>query len=152
MRLLTSATIAITLCLFSTLTNAECFTTTRDAIDAAFQQIPAHSRTEFAGVVYQDGECITYTEPQGNNSDDSFNLKIAVPHGSKLLALYHNHPGMGQMAKYFSITDIKVSRQMNLASYIRVYGNEIKVINPGDRTLSDASVALNTCLHFGKCN
>jgi len=103
------------------------YPTAQEAAIAALAQcasVPYAHTHECAGVIIQTGASFAYSEPvQGN--EDNFRLVARFPVGSKLVAIYHTHPGVdAHLASSFSPQDRQVSKTMHLPSYLRVIASE----------------------------
>ncbi len=113
------------------------FTTLNDAVIHGLSVASTHPGVEYGGVVYKIGQAFYYSEPVTLNEALDIRFTVRFQHGTKIVALYHTHPA-GADSQWFSDTDVKTARDLNLPSYIAVQAtNTIKVFTPGvDSVLS----------------
>lgn len=90
---------------------------------AALEHVPANARTEYAGVIVKTADGYTFTIPHNTRGTDEFSLTIALPKGSRLAGIYHNHPCHRQQRKADnakpSKADIAQAAALAVPSFIR---------------------------------
>jgi hypothetical protein len=100
--------------------SGQCFNQLEYAAVSALDAAESLSKSiEYAGAVYTDKSTYCYTNPVTNGSPYHFQVRIAVPKGSKIVALYHAHPA-GRDSEFFSREDVETAKSMHLVSFIRV--------------------------------
>ena len=101
--------------------SGQCFNQLEYAAVSALDVAESLSKSiEYAGAVYTDKGMYCYTNPVTNGSPYHFQVRIAVPKGSRIVALYHTHPAAGPDSEFFSWEDVKTAKSMHLISFIRV--------------------------------
>jgi hypothetical protein len=104
----------------SSTASGQCFNSVERAAVSALDAAERLSNSiEYAGTVYTDKDAYCYTNPLTNGSPDHFQVRIAVPKCSKVVALYHTHPA-GPDSEFFSHEDVETAISMHLISFIRV--------------------------------
>lgn len=99
--------------------NQNGFDSANSAAKDALEHI-SEMKQEYAGVIYYYNKHYYYTNPvTSGDSTKVHDIQIFIPHGSKLIALYHNHPSAA-FSRYFSQEDCDTAEQMNINSYIIV--------------------------------
>lgn len=88
---------------------------------------------EMAGGVIRDrAGFYSTTKPQGNKNPGAFEIDLRFPKSSKLVGLYHTHPGEQLKADKFSHGDVEIAQQLKVLSYIRALeANKIFKFEPG---------------------
>jgi hypothetical protein len=99
----------------------------------------ASSIEEFAGAVLISGNSYCYTTPVSNQKDGEFKIRILVPHGYKLAALYHTHPDYSE-SEFFSKGDIQISKSTGLISFIRVMSKDRTMVFDPQRDKAEISM------------
>lgn len=93
---------------------------------------PKGQATERAGVLLKDtdGRYRYSTTTEGTN--DSFQLRAAIPKGYSFAGIMHAHPGQDERGQVFSPDDINAANNLKVPSYIRFLDSgEVRKYVPG---------------------
>jgi hypothetical protein len=116
----------------------------RAALTEIFDSVTTNSN-EMAGVIVQIGSKFFYTEPVGSSEYGHFNVRASYPKNAKVVAIYHDHPGIEKLAEFFSIDDVNVAMELNLVSYIGIVdSHNIRRFTPGKSARISASGSLTS--------
>lgn len=79
---------------------------------------------EVGGVIFNSGNCYTYSDPVVSNSDSSF--RITVRADKTIAGIYHTHPAsaFGDLDGFFSLEDIATAKRLRVPSFICVVGQK----------------------------
>jgi proteasome lid subunit RPN8/RPN11 len=111
-------------------TNAA-YSSEQAAIFSALKLVkPKAAHEEFGGAIYIQNGKYHFTSGATSYDYSSYDIKIEIPKGTKIVALYHTHPDE-DLNDMFSSPDIKMATFMKVRSYIGVFGkNVIRVYDP----------------------
>lgn len=115
------------------------FDTMNDAATAAVRAITTTETEQMGGVYSSDGK-FYFTQPVGNEEVAAVSTHILLPRGSKLVAVFHNHPKAVlhdlDTSEYFSECDINLAKSLKVTSYILVIkDNTIHSFTPGQNPI-----------------
>lgn len=91
---------------------------------------------ELGGGIFRDSAGRhTYSEPQGNKKTRTFEARLRIPPGTKLVGMYHTHPADGvdeSAGRQFSQNDVEIANQLKLLSYIKTLSDgNVRKYTPG---------------------
>jgi len=92
---------------------------------------------EAGGALFQsaDGLC-HYTIPVTQHIPTGVDYRVAVPRNSKMLALYHDHPGTAA-PHFFSAPDLNLANRMHLPMYVLVVREGVVMTYLDNRPVRD---------------
>lgn len=95
----------------------------RHALTQAGQLSAADGR-EYAGACLRDAlQKFSCTTPVAGTGDN-FGYRLAMPKGSVMAGIYHNHPATdGDLAQRFSAEDVETIKKLGVPSYILAMNN-----------------------------
>ena len=116
----TSVAIASGLPLSAPEENPTGYDTMDQAAVAAENVAMKNTKVEFGGSVYFLNGKYYYTKAVTENSRFQVNYRVQIPINSKLVAMYHTHPGDSPYADQFSTSDIIMGQRMNMILYVAI--------------------------------
>ena len=117
----------------------EWFSTELAAVVAAasrYNPVSIREDREFMGGILYDGECYAYTVGAGERGRDQITVKITVDDNVDVIAFWHTHGAKYAGNRYFSDVDTRLVEKWQRPLYLADYTGALKIIEPGDRTLS----------------
>ncbi len=110
------------------------------AVVAAVARVGQRSKREdreYMGAVLAMPEgAFRYSVAPGRAGHDRVSVRIRVPDGARLVALWHTHGASHSSRDYFSPVDTALANERNLPFYLARPSGELRVYSPGDPTLS----------------
>jgi hypothetical protein len=99
----------------------ENYTTQQAAANAAAHAVIALSTEyESGGAIYQDETGFHFTAPVTATKTTEIDFRVGLPHGAKLIAVFHSHVGNAGNADEFSPSDVTLQRTLGAAMYVVV--------------------------------
>ncbi len=92
-------------------------------------------REYMGGILQQDG-AFSYSVGKGKRGQDKITVRIKIPLGARLVALWHTHGAQHWSRKYFSGVDTDLVERLHLPLYLADPAGDLYVFRPGDPTLS----------------
>ncbi len=91
---------------------------------------------EYMGAVFRDGDQYLYTAGTGRRGTNKITVKIQIPAGFELVALWHTHGAPASQRKYFSQVDTDLAKKLQIPFYLADFTGQLKIFEPGMRNLS----------------
>lgn len=115
------------------------FATELDAVIAASGAVNARSireDREFLGAVLRRGTDFHYSVVPGHAGADRIRVRLAVPAGFELVALWHTHGAAAPGRQYFSRVDADLVAGTGKPLYLADHTGALRVLRPGAPRLS----------------
>ncbi|MEX0740330.1 MAG: DUF4329 domain-containing protein [Pseudohongiella sp.] len=91
---------------------------------------------EFMGGIFRqtiNGEILFgYTVSGGTPSRDRITVRIRLPQGGQLVAIWHTHGSVHWRRSYFSSTDTRLAETTGVPIFLATGQGELRVFKPGD--------------------
>ena len=106
--------------------------------NAAFQyrEYSTQEDREYMGGILQQDAAFYYSVGKGKRGQDRITVRIKVPQGARLVALWHTHGAQHWSRRYFSEIDTELVERLRLPLYLADPAGDLHVFRPGDPTLS----------------
>jgi hypothetical protein len=79
-----------------------------------------------------------YTHATAKKRQDSFRLKVKIPAGYQLAAVWHTHGRRNPAHRFFSPTDVRTANRLQVPVYLADYTGILKVYSPDDHGSSNS--------------
>ncbi|UTW44639.1 DUF4329 domain-containing protein [bacterium SCSIO 12696] len=90
---------------------------------------------EYMGTILEKDGLFYYTYTVGARGHDEITTLLPDESFGNAVALWQTHGRVSHYNRYFSPSDRNVSEQLNLPFYLADHTGQLKVYNPGDKTL-----------------
>ena len=87
---------------------------------------------EYIGAVFRIEAGYTFVVQRGETGRGNAHLRVRIPRGLLVVAMWHTHGAPGPARHLFSPTDTKLVARMNLPLYLTDPTGAIRVYRPGD--------------------
>ncbi len=131
--------------------SAERFATELEAVVAATSAVNARSireDREYLGAVLRRGTGFHYSVAPGQAGADRIQVRLSIPDGFEVVALWHTHGAASPERRYFSPTDRALVESTGLALYLADYRGALQVLRPATPKLTPAEARR---LGLGSC-
>lgn len=115
------------------------FASAFDAVVAATSAVNARSireDREYLGAILQRGADYHYSIAPGEAGADRIQVRLTVPAGFAVVALWHTHGAAAPERRYFSPTDRALVETSGVALYLADYSGALHVLVPGTPRLA----------------
>lgn len=110
-----------------------------DAVIAATSAVNAQSireDREYLGAILRQGGEYHYSVAPGQARADRIQVRLVVPEGFEVVALWHTHGAASPERRYFSPTDRALVESTGLALYLADYRGALQVLRPAEPKLA----------------
>ncbi len=110
------------------------FASELDAVIAASAAVNARSireDREFLGAVLRRGDDFHYSVVPGHPGVDRIRVRLTVPDGFQLVALWHTHGAAAPERRYFSSVDADLVARLGKPLYLADHTGTLRVLRPG---------------------
>jgi hypothetical protein len=115
------------------------YTSELDAVIAGSTAVNARSireDREFLGAVLRRGSDFHYSVVPGHTGADRIRVRLTIPDGFELVALWHTHGAAAPERQFFSIVDAQLVARTGKPLYLADYTGALRVLRPGAPRLS----------------
>ncbi|MCZ6870193.1 MAG: DUF4329 domain-containing protein [Gammaproteobacteria bacterium] len=102
------------------------------SMSRCYLDISVREDREYIGAVLSVEAGYTFVVQKGEIGRGNARLRVSVPKGQRVVALWHTHGAPGPARQFFSPTDTKRAARMNLPFYLTDPTGAIRVYRPGD--------------------
>lgn len=101
-----------------------------------YLECSAQEDREYMGGILHKAGTFYYSVGAGKRGEDTITVRIKIPAGARLVALWHTHGAHHWNRRYFSRIDTDLVERLRLPLYLADPMGDIRVFRPGDPTLS----------------
>ena len=101
-----------------------------------YLECSAQEDREYMGGVLEHAGTFFYSVGRGRRGADKVTVRINIPAGARLVALWHTHGAQHWNRRYFSKIDTDLVERLRLPFYLADPTGNLHVFRPGDPTLT----------------
>lgn len=102
------------------------------AMSRCFLDSSVREDREYIGAVFRIEAGYTFVVHRGEIGRGNAHLRVRIPRGLRVVAMWHTHGAPGPARHLFSPSDTKLVARMNLPLYLTDPAGAIRVYRPGD--------------------